>query len=149
MANLRRFATNESEDTSDVFHPPTDLCIGRPMVFFILQSHRQPPCGRLYPGQLDSARPGIGGPVAFQSPKNEKDIEEKLLQCQRKDTAVNERAAELCSKRCHHRARSHRRDDAVRKLPRTHCKSTVFLVSWCGVILQGLSAEKTNMLKGT
>ena len=23
MANLRRFATNQSEDTSDVFHPPT------------------------------------------------------------------------------------------------------------------------------
>ena len=27
-----------------------------------------PPSDRLYPGRPDSARPGIGGPIAFQSP---------------------------------------------------------------------------------
>ena len=40
-----------------------DLCIGRPIAFH--PEITPPPLHRLYPGQPDSARPGIGGPIAF------------------------------------------------------------------------------------
>ena len=45
-----------------------DLCIGRPTAFHPDITPPPPPSDRLHPGQPDSARLGIGGPIAFQSP---------------------------------------------------------------------------------
>ena len=44
-----------------------DLYIGRPIVILV-EITPPPPPDRLYPGYPDSARPGVGGPLAFQSP---------------------------------------------------------------------------------
>ena len=48
--------------------PKIRICASGDRLQFILKSNRHHHPDRLYPGQPDSARPGIGGPIAFQSP---------------------------------------------------------------------------------
>ena len=70
-----------------------DLCIGRSVAFH--PEVTPPPPDRLYPGQLDSTKPGFGRPISFQSPSvYGKDHRNRVQLTQVKDVGFKLAAAE-------------------------------------------------------